>query len=296
MNETRQKGSFTFDDANSKRVSYVMPTKNRAGFLAGALKGVRGLKGLEDELILIDGGSTDDTLAIVEQNRDLIDIFVSEPDKEAFEAGNKGIMLARGKFVYIAADDDIIYREGMGKAIDVLESNPQIDMIICGGIRKFGNHLKKPFYIPPGTNYGSKPGDTFFYKACGMGAVYRRKTFVKFGLFDSIAADLDMPTRIIYRGGQVRFCRVNLFLHTLYKHSVVVSKKRAYRKECFRIARAYCSRTFYVNYLISQLIIIPVRRFYRRALEFIIIRILKKSLKLICLIIFASLNFLGSLV
>lgn len=51
------------------------------------------------EYIIIDGGSTDGTLNVIEKYRDKIDVFISEPDKGIYDAMNKGLMHARGRFV-----------------------------------------------------------------------------------------------------------------------------------------------------------------------------------------------------
>jgi glycosyltransferase involved in cell wall biosynthesis len=60
------------------------------------------------EYIIIDGGSTDDTLKIIEKYRDRIDCFVSEPDKGISDAFNKGIKMATGDIVGLINSDDIL--------------------------------------------------------------------------------------------------------------------------------------------------------------------------------------------
>lgn len=59
------------------------------------------------EYIIIDGGSKDDTLKIVEKYRDKISIVVSEPDKGIYDAMNKGVANATGDIVGILNSDDI---------------------------------------------------------------------------------------------------------------------------------------------------------------------------------------------
>jgi glycosyltransferase involved in cell wall biosynthesis len=60
----------------------------------------------EVELILIDGGSTDGTQAIIEKYAERIDYWVSEPDKGLFDAMNKGIEKSTGRLIgFLNADD-----------------------------------------------------------------------------------------------------------------------------------------------------------------------------------------------
>ena len=60
------------------------------------------------EYIIIDGGSTDNTLKIVEKYRDKIATIVSEPDKGISDAFNKGINKATGEIIGIINSDDVL--------------------------------------------------------------------------------------------------------------------------------------------------------------------------------------------
>ena len=59
------------------------------------------------EYIIIDGGSTDKTLSIVDKFKDSITTIVSEPDKGIYDAMNKGVQNATGDIVGILNSDDI---------------------------------------------------------------------------------------------------------------------------------------------------------------------------------------------
>ena len=58
------------------------------------------------EYLIIDGGSTDNTIAIIKHNKDKITKWISEPDNGLYDAMNKGISMASGKLIGIINSDD----------------------------------------------------------------------------------------------------------------------------------------------------------------------------------------------
>lgn len=90
------------------------------------IESVAAQKGDDSEFIIIDGGSDDGTLDILRQFDDVIDYWVSEPDRGIYDAMNKGIAAATGEFVlHLNAGDALIFipreelREFLAKDIDV---------------------------------------------------------------------------------------------------------------------------------------------------------------------------------
>jgi len=63
------------------------------------------------EYIVIDGGSTDGTLEVIQQYKHQISTIVSEPDKGIYDAMNKGLALAKGEYVLFMNSGDEIYDE-----------------------------------------------------------------------------------------------------------------------------------------------------------------------------------------
>jgi glycosyltransferase involved in cell wall biosynthesis len=59
------------------------------------------------EHIIVDGGSTDNSLAIIEKNSELIAKWISEPDRGMYDAMNKGIAMATGDVIGILNSDDV---------------------------------------------------------------------------------------------------------------------------------------------------------------------------------------------
>ncbi|OZI07540.1 glycosyltransferase [Siphonobacter sp. BAB-5385] len=70
------------------------------------------------EYIVIDGGSTDMTIDIVNKYVNRIDYFTSEPDRSMYDAINKGLKIAKGDFILILNSDDYLFkRESISEAV-----------------------------------------------------------------------------------------------------------------------------------------------------------------------------------
>jgi glycosyltransferase involved in cell wall biosynthesis len=93
-------------------VSFVMPVFNRANVIERALDGIireRRENYPNLEIVVIDGGSTDDTVAILKRYNNEINYWISERDSGAADAFNKGVQAAKGDIIrYVASDDGIV--------------------------------------------------------------------------------------------------------------------------------------------------------------------------------------------
>jgi glycosyltransferase involved in cell wall biosynthesis len=81
------------------KVSIITAVFNAAETVEATIQSVLGLDYPSVEYIVIDGGSTDGTVDIIKRYRSQIHAFVSEKDNGVFDAMNKGIKLATGKWV-----------------------------------------------------------------------------------------------------------------------------------------------------------------------------------------------------
>ena len=61
------------------------------------------------EYIIIDGGSADGTVGIIEKYVDRISYWVSEPDKGIYDAMNKGLKVANGDWAIFMGSDDVFF-------------------------------------------------------------------------------------------------------------------------------------------------------------------------------------------
>ena len=91
------------------KISIITVSYNSAQTIEDTIKSVLAQNFQELEYIIIDGGSKDNTMEIVNKYQDKITKIISEPDKGIYDAMNKGIQLATGDLVGILNSDDFYF-------------------------------------------------------------------------------------------------------------------------------------------------------------------------------------------
>lgn len=112
-------------------LSVLTVTWNAAATLEACIQSVLALKGEDVELVVVDGASTDGTLAILERYGQAIDVVVSEPDRGIYDAMNKALDRASGEYVlFLGADDVLLHipRQELSQGADLVLGD-----VDCGG-------------------------------------------------------------------------------------------------------------------------------------------------------------------
>jgi len=111
------------------RISIITPSYNQGQFLEETIRSVL----LQDypaiEYIIIDGGSTDDSKAIINKYKKKLAWSVSETDNGQADAINKGLKKATSEFVAWLNSDDIYTENAISSAVEKLKSNPDCGMV-----------------------------------------------------------------------------------------------------------------------------------------------------------------------
>jgi glycosyltransferase involved in cell wall biosynthesis len=136
------------NDYGRPKISVVIPVLNGASTLTRTLESIISQKHGNIELILIDGGSTDGTLDIIQQFLPYLAYWESGQDSGIADAFNRGIDHASGELIAILNSDDNWVAETLRHIEEAMKSNPDVD-IYYGQIR----------YVDPATgkNYIKKP-------------------------------------------------------------------------------------------------------------------------------------------
>ncbi len=100
MNEARIK------EVDDILISIIIATFNAEKQIGHCIQSIVNLAQKKLEIIIVDGAGTDNTKSIVEQFSDENIIWTSGPDKGIYDALNKGIKIAKGKWFYFMGADD----------------------------------------------------------------------------------------------------------------------------------------------------------------------------------------------
>lgn len=132
------------------------------------------------EWIVIDGGSNKETLDVFEKYKHRIDKFVSEPDNGIYNACNKGIKLATGKYLNFMNAGDSFYHNEILKIFNFISETNNSD-IYYGECALGLNKLNKSI-----TNYPNKITSEYFILSniCTQGMFIAKELFEFFGGFN----------------------------------------------------------------------------------------------------------------
>jgi len=110
-------------------VSIITVTLNAAATLERTLRSVIAQDYPAIEHVIIDGGSTDGTLELIERYREHVAILVTEPDKGISDAFNKGISRSHGEYLGILSADDALTPGAITRSATRLREQPAVGFV-----------------------------------------------------------------------------------------------------------------------------------------------------------------------
>ena len=113
-------------------VSIVTPSFNQARFLEATMRSVLEQDYPQIEYLVVDGGSTDGSVEIIQKYAHRLAWWVSEPDRGQTDAINKGFARARGEVLAWLNSDDTYEPGAVRRAVEALQANPQAVMVYGG--------------------------------------------------------------------------------------------------------------------------------------------------------------------
>lgn len=181
------------------KVSIITAVWNRAHSVEGAIQSVLGQTYPNLEYVVVDGGSTDGTVEIIQKYRNRLGAFVSERDQGLFDAVNKGIRLATGEIIGMLHSDDTfgspdtvahivraMQRENADAAwgdLVYVDQNDSSKVVRFWRSSSFRPGLYRGGWMPPHV--------TFFA---------RKELFEKYGYYDmrfGLSADFELMTKFL---------------------------------------------------------------------------------------------------
>jgi glycosyltransferase involved in cell wall biosynthesis len=141
-------GFFNAENPEKPLVSVITVVRNGEATLERTMKSVLAQNYDSIEYIVIDGGSTDRTLSIIERYENQLAYWRSEPDHGVSDAFNKGIALASGSIIALLNSDDWYEPDAVAQSVQNILSN-EID-VSHGNLQQWKDD--KPDYLLTGNH------------------------------------------------------------------------------------------------------------------------------------------------
>ena len=151
------------------------------------------------EYLIIDGGSKDGTMKIVEKYRDKVAFVVSEPDKGICDAFNKGIAHATGDIIGIINSDDILLPGALETVANYY--SPEID-VYSGDVLMWNDQTGQTYIRKPDLEFR---GFNKRFKACHPARFITREAYNRYGTYSldfRYCMDVDLLIRFIRCGAR----------------------------------------------------------------------------------------------
>ncbi len=246
------------------KISIITVCYNASQFLESAIVSVLAQKYPDIEYIVIDGGSTDGTLSILETNSDRIDHIVSESDKGIYDAMNKGLALATGDVIGILNSDDFYpHANVINEVVSAFEMSPSVDMVLGnvnfvspGQLDRLVRHYSSYHFKPWKMRFGFMPAHPGAFIRC---SAYEKVGSYKLGY--KIGADFEWFVRA-FLVEKLKYVKLNKTLVRMREGGVSTSGLKSYWIISKEVIRALSENGIYSN-LFFVLIRLPIKAFHK---------------------------------
>lgn len=212
-------------DKKNKEVSVVIPAYNREKTIRRCINSVLSQTYPVREIIVVDDGSQDNTVRILEEEYKDSVIVIKQSHKGAQAARNAGIIAAKSEYIAFLDSDDEWLDKKMELQMKVLEEKP--DAVVCGNGYVEQNGVKKIFKLQGhnGNVYKAALNDSF---ALFPTVVSKKENFVKIGLLDErVPAFQEWDTSIMLsRVCEFLFVERPLFIYHLHDGQTISKDKK----------------------------------------------------------------------
>lgn len=196
------------------KVSIITVTYNSEQYLEDCITSVINQSYKNVEYIIIDGKSTDNTVAIIKKYENKIHKWISETDKGMYDAINKGMAMSTGDIIGILNSDDIFVNNEVLSEITKVFSENNVDSVFGDLEYVAPDNTNKIYRIWKGKSYkrslflkGWMPAHPTFY--------FKRELFEKYGGYENhfyTAADYELMARYLYKYHATSYYLPKLFV------------------------------------------------------------------------------------
>ena len=221
---------------NNPLVSIITPSYNQGCFIEETINSVLSQSYKKIEYIIIDGGSTDETLEILKRFGDSIK-WVSEPDDGQAHAVNKGFEMARGEIIGWLNSDDVYVETSVSKIVTFFMENNEV-----GVVYGQGHYISKSGKIVGAYETENFDLDRLSQSCiiCQPAAFFRKQVVDENGGLDtSLDLCMDYEFWIRLAKSRVRFAHISDFLamSRMYEDNKTMSRRVEVHAEACRILK-----------------------------------------------------------
>jgi len=275
------------NNKNSPLVSIVTPSYNQWQFIEDTILSVKNQDYPNIEHIIVDGGSTDDTVETLRKYEGTYNMrWISEPDEGQADAVNKGFAMAKGEIIgWLNSDDVYLLRNTVSSVVGKFRQSPEVAILYGHGVKFSNNKVLRARYLP-GFDYETLKCWCFIIQP----AVFFKRTVVE---NDLLRKDLHYSMDYEYwlrLGLRYRWSRLNLVLAGDRNHperKIIKSRdSSAEETERIRMMMEGCSRTKHIRVFLQKVLgrlggIVLLWELYRRKNDFTIPIYFASPLKLL---------------
>lgn len=225
------------------RVTIVTPSFNQGQFLEETIRSVL-LQGYPNlEYIVIDGGSTDNSVDIIRKYEPWLSFWVSESDEGQADAINKGFAKSTGEFLGWINSDDYLYPGVIRRVVEVFQADSSVEMI-------YGNVDRG---WPENKNAGRLFGEqiefiemlrTIRVPIPQQGSLWRRSVIDRVGNLDprwQVVLDQEFFIRVAEKC-RIRYLPIAMGFFRLHENSKSISQNRRWLTELPQMYREFFER------------------------------------------------------
>lgn len=205
------------------KASVIIPNLNGAGWLRDSIESIWNQTEQDFELIVIDNGSTDESLAIAKsyEGRPNYTLICNDKNTGFSHAVNQGIAIARGEYVAMFNNDAFAEPQWLAELIRTAEQDPKVFAVSSLMLRYYEPELADDAgdYVTL-LGFACKRGDGLrasrytkpcrVFSACGGAALYRKSILEEIGVFDELFfayyEDVDLSWRANNLGYKNLYC------------------------------------------------------------------------------------------
>lgn len=207
------------------QISIITPSFNQGEYLEQCIDSVLSQNYPNLEYIIMDGGSTDNSVEIIKKYEKHLKYWVSEPDNGQSHAINKGLQLVSGEVFNWLCSDDYLEQGSLFKIAEAF-SDPKVDFI-SGNIRVFEGNDE---YIKEGTVLKNTVEESLALSFNIQPATFFRTRFYKeFGYLNQglhYLMDKEFLMKYLFAHGQEHF----LYLDTLIAHYRIQKESKTFKE------------------------------------------------------------------